>query len=254
MIRILKFVWYRWIRFEEQAESVLGRWSKPHVATLPHTAIDDLDELLVESTLMFDLLLGNILEIADAVANELLDTGYLETVLQARQLAEVLCLSHRHHHLKAKKPVTSSNPLSSTNGRSSNNLFEHQPVAESTFDENKQQEPQKNDNQLNVESKKKRSQLRQQLSFTDMIASEDVLSAAGAEFKFKENTKFKKKVHTKAEGASVMVMPVHVSEQQKNKNTTDRLGYMVMFPYDPIDLKYGPHQVNIQKIKLTLTL
>jgi hypothetical protein len=42
----------RWIRFEEQAEGVLGRWSKPHVATLPQTSLDDLKRLLLNGTLM----------------------------------------------------------------------------------------------------------------------------------------------------------------------------------------------------------
>jgi hypothetical protein len=34
------------VRFEEIAESVLGRWSKPHVATLLQTALVDLKILL----------------------------------------------------------------------------------------------------------------------------------------------------------------------------------------------------------------
>ena len=55
----------RWIRFEEQTEDVPGRWSKPHVATLPHTAIDELGDLLVSNSVMlFDLMLADMKEIA----------------------------------------------------------------------------------------------------------------------------------------------------------------------------------------------
>ena len=54
----------RWIRFEEQAEDVLGRWSKPHVATLPHTSIDDLKDLIKNGVVMLDLLLTDMRDIA----------------------------------------------------------------------------------------------------------------------------------------------------------------------------------------------
>ena len=54
----------RWIRFEEQAEDVLGRWSKPHVATLTQTSIEELKELLVNGKMMFDLMLTDMKEIA----------------------------------------------------------------------------------------------------------------------------------------------------------------------------------------------
>ena len=54
----------RWIRFEEQAEDVLGRWSKPHVATIPQTALDELKDLLNDGIMIFDALLGDMKEIA----------------------------------------------------------------------------------------------------------------------------------------------------------------------------------------------
>lgn len=54
----------RWIRYEEQAEDVPGRWSKPHVATLPQTSIDDLKDLLIDGKMMFDVQLSDMKEIA----------------------------------------------------------------------------------------------------------------------------------------------------------------------------------------------
>jgi len=44
-----------WIRFEEIAETVLGRWSKPHVATLMQTALLDLKDLLQNGTILLDI-------------------------------------------------------------------------------------------------------------------------------------------------------------------------------------------------------
>lgn len=54
----------RWIRFEEQAENIIGRWSKPHVATVAQTAIDDLKDLITDGIMMLDVLLTDTREIA----------------------------------------------------------------------------------------------------------------------------------------------------------------------------------------------
>ena len=86
----------RWIRFEEQAEDVLERWSKPHVATLTQTSIEDLKEYLVNGKMMFDLMLNNMNEIADTVADELLD--YFNDFDSSTRFAQLICLPHHHHH------------------------------------------------------------------------------------------------------------------------------------------------------------
>ena len=46
---------FRWVRFEEIAESVLGRWSKPHVATLMQTALLDLKNHLQNGVTLLDV-------------------------------------------------------------------------------------------------------------------------------------------------------------------------------------------------------
>jgi hypothetical protein len=43
---------------------VLGRWSKPHVATLPQTSIDDLKTLIKDGVIILDVPLTSIGEIA----------------------------------------------------------------------------------------------------------------------------------------------------------------------------------------------
>ena len=69
----------RWIRFEEQAEDVLGRWSKPHVATIPQTALDELKDLLIDGKMIFDVLLTDMKEIA----GNFLGIDYFNTVILA---------------------------------------------------------------------------------------------------------------------------------------------------------------------------
>jgi hypothetical protein len=43
---------------------VLGRWSKPHVATIPQTAIDELKSLIRDGVIMIDIMLSDPKEIA----------------------------------------------------------------------------------------------------------------------------------------------------------------------------------------------
>ncbi len=43
------------MRFEEIAETVLGRWSKPHVATLVQTSLLDLKELMNTGVILLNI-------------------------------------------------------------------------------------------------------------------------------------------------------------------------------------------------------
>jgi len=100
----------RWIRFEEQAEDVLGRWSKPHVATIPQTALEELKQLLQDGEMLLDALVIDMKGIADVFANELL--GYFKDLESARLFAEIMCLPHYHHHqIKNVRKTASGNNL-----------------------------------------------------------------------------------------------------------------------------------------------
>lgn len=46
---------HSWVRFEEIAENVLGRWSKPHVATLMQSALLDLKNLLNRGVILLNV-------------------------------------------------------------------------------------------------------------------------------------------------------------------------------------------------------
>lgn len=207
----------RWIRYEEQAEDVLGRWSKPHVATLPQTSIDELKDLLNDGKMMFDVLLSDMKEIADAIANELLD--YFNDLETARKFVEIFCLHHHHHHeKKSKKNVSHANLLkvvSSPNFHymSNNNKDVEACVPNEKSDNN----PVHINNTSNISHLNSTAtinngnKMKYQYSFTDAMTLEDPNSNSD----FKENTKFKKKVHTKAEGASILIMPVDFVKKPK---------------------------------------
>lgn len=98
---------------------MLGRWSKPHVATITHQAIDELKELASSAKTVFGAHLSNIKDLAgllyldyfsiklikleikfyfkDLTANELLDSLNLT---DAQHFAELVCLPFVHHHEK----------------------------------------------------------------------------------------------------------------------------------------------------------
>jgi hypothetical protein len=96
----------RWIRFEEQAETVLGRWSKPHVSTLLQLSIDQLNSLMSDGIILLDVLLKDSKQIADIFANQLLE--YFNDLDDAALFAELLCLPHLHH-FNEKQKTSSSN-------------------------------------------------------------------------------------------------------------------------------------------------
>lgn len=189
----------RWIRYEEQAEDVHGRWSKPHVATLPQTSIDELKSLIQDGKMMIDLLLSDIKEIADAIANELLD--YFNDLNSAKKFAEILCLHHHHHHeKKQKRNVSHNNLLKVVSSPNFHYLPPKDTDAVVTINEQKNTKLLMNIQNNHLVPNK----MKYQYSFTDAMTLEDPSSVSD----FKENTKFKKKVHTKAEGASILVMPL----------------------------------------------
>jgi len=90
----------RWIRYEEQAEDALERWSKPHVATLTQTSLENLKEYLINGKMLFDLIVNDMKQIADVVANELLD--YFKDYDSSTRFGQLLCLPHFHHHHQEK--------------------------------------------------------------------------------------------------------------------------------------------------------
>jgi hypothetical protein len=179
------------------------------VATLAQTALDDLKRLLLNGALMYDVMLNDLKEIADAAANELLD--YFQDFEAARAFAEMLLLPHHHHHEKKVKKslsggnllklVGSANGVNAINecGVSATNMM-HASASRrelaSTQVSGEQAAPgvsilNESTNNLSpvTASNNHKTGMKYQYSFTDSIVLDEFASTAD----FKENTKFKKK-------------------------------------------------------------
>jgi hypothetical protein len=63
-LKIISFSSLSWVRFEEIAENVPGRWSKPHVATLMQTALLDLKNLLQNGLILLNIPANDMLTIS----------------------------------------------------------------------------------------------------------------------------------------------------------------------------------------------
>ncbi|CAF0829892.1 unnamed protein product [Brachionus calyciflorus] len=177
----------RWIRFEEQAEDALGRWSKPYVATIPQSALDELKQLIINGRVCLSVNASDIKEIADVLANELLD--YFNDYDSARIFAEIVCLPHHHHHEKRVRKTASGNNLM-------------RMVSSANFQDFKREENVIDENNVS-QNEQISNPMRRRMSFVDNVTLDESVAPD-----FKENTKFRKKVHRKAEGASILVMPV----------------------------------------------
>ena len=174
----------RWIRFEEQAEEVAGRWSKPHVATIPQTAMESLKELINETNPILNLQISETTEIIDCIINSL-SQYFGEETENKEKLTHIFNLPHFHHHEKNMEKRLSTGNVDrrlSSNLRanlSSSGLFEI------------------------GETDRKLDNIHESNNLY-----EDYLD-------FKENTKFRKKVNKKAEGASILVAPLDFVEHMK---------------------------------------
>lgn len=127
--------------------------------------------------------------IKDVLANELLD--YFNDLDSARVFAEMICLPHHHHHEKRIRKTASGNNLMRMVSSANFSEFRNQNIIEELPEMSVQNET----SQTNP--------MRRRLSFVDNVALDEAIAPD-----FKENTKFKKKVHRKAEGASILIMPV----------------------------------------------
>jgi solute carrier family 4 (anion exchanger) protein 1 len=101
----------RWIRFEEQAEEVAGRWSKPHVASIPQTAIEDLKNLMHDGIIELDSNLSNMRDISASIAESV--DSFFDNEHDRHLFANILRLPHYHHHTKDFKNAKNQSNLAS---------------------------------------------------------------------------------------------------------------------------------------------
>ena len=181
----------RWIRFEEQAEEVIGRWSKPHVATIPQTAMESLKELIKESKPILNLQITENTEILECIA-ESLDEYFGDQFEKKDRLINILKLPHFHHHERNMEKRLSSANLHITEQRRMSLGLKNVHSSSGLFDLN--------------QFDKKQNQIQEESLDVDL---------SGSASDFKENRKFNRKVNKKAEAASVLITPLDFVDKMK---------------------------------------
>ena len=73
----IKFLLFRWVKFEEDVEEGGNRWSKPHVATLSLHSLFELRSLLLNGTVSLDMAASSLEEIADITLDNMINCGAL---------------------------------------------------------------------------------------------------------------------------------------------------------------------------------
>lgn len=169
----------RWIRFEEQAEEVLGRWTKPRVATIPQVAMEGLKELVNDSVPIFNLQITENKEIGECIT-ESLDEFFGSNQQSKAQFLEIFNLPHFHHHQKNMEKTLSQY-----------NLLKLVASSASLVNDGENEHDKKPHDGIEL-----------------------TLGGSSADF-FKENSKFKKKVNKKAEAASILVAPLDFATESK---------------------------------------
>uniref|UniRef100_A0A674NN46 Anion exchange protein n=1 Tax=Takifugu rubripes TaxID=31033 RepID=A0A674NN46_TAKRU len=129
----------RWLKFEEDVEDGGERWSKPYVATLSLHSLFELRSCILNGTVMLDMRVSSIEEIADMVIDNMVASGQLDEDLRAKVREAML---KKHHHQNERKlsnriPLVRSiadivTVLTWLEGLSSSRLSLHKPGATSS--------------------------------------------------------------------------------------------------------------------------
>uniref|UniRef100_H2S8D3 Anion exchange protein n=1 Tax=Takifugu rubripes TaxID=31033 RepID=H2S8D3_TAKRU len=90
----------RWLKFEEDVEDGGERWSKPYVATLSLHSLFELRSCILNGTVMLDMRVSSIEEIADMVIDNMVASGQLDEDLRAKVREAML---KKHHHQNERK-------------------------------------------------------------------------------------------------------------------------------------------------------
>uniref|UniRef100_A0A674MM63 Anion exchange protein n=1 Tax=Takifugu rubripes TaxID=31033 RepID=A0A674MM63_TAKRU len=123
----------RWLKFEEDVEDGGERWSKPYVATLSLHSLFELRSCILNGTVMLDMRVSSIEEIADMVIDNMVASGQLDEDLRAKVREAML---KKHHHQNERK-LSNRIPLVRSiadigEGLSSSRLSLHKPGATSS--------------------------------------------------------------------------------------------------------------------------
>ncbi|XP_068431190.1 sodium bicarbonate cotransporter 3-like isoform X4 [Clinocottus analis] len=90
----------RWLKFEEDVEDGGERWSKPYVATLSLHSLFELRSCILNGTVMLDMRVNSIEEIADMLIDSMVASGQLKEDLRYNVREAML---KKHHHQNERK-------------------------------------------------------------------------------------------------------------------------------------------------------
>ncbi|CAF3407654.1 unnamed protein product [Rotaria socialis] len=178
----------RWIRFEEIAENALGRWSKPHVATLMQTALLNLKKLLQNGVILLNVPANDLLAVSQIISQSLLDSDYFDNIGAAERLLYILGLPHFHHY--EKRSVTkNASTVSLSKQDDENDKSELGPI----------------DRRITVAATLTATPPDQEAIATDTTGQQ-----ASKEY----NVKLQRKIGSNSEGASILICPVDFIEKE----------------------------------------
>lgn len=92
----------RWVKFEEVVEEGGKRWSKPHVASLSMHAMLETRKLLMEGSLILDLDVYTMAEMADSLIDHWIDNNHIDHKLR-QYMRDILLRKHKHRHIARPK-------------------------------------------------------------------------------------------------------------------------------------------------------
>lgn len=123
----------RWVKFEEVVEEGGKRWSKPHVASLSMHAMLETRKMLMEGSLLLDLDIFSMGEMADELLDHWIDHDHLDHKLR-QYMRDILLRKHKHSHVprpkeekkeaKRLESVASTTSLTSMNSHGSSTDLE----------------------------------------------------------------------------------------------------------------------------------
>ncbi|UJR30669.1 hypothetical protein I4U23_018193 [Adineta vaga] len=238
----------RWVRFEEIAENVLGRWSKPHVATLMQTALLDLKELLGTGTILLSVQPTDLSQISQTIVQALIDAQYIDDTSNAQKLSRILGLPHFHHHEKRSVTKTASSISLTKQGLHPspsfviNNLLRRDDESDTTQDMSAPQ------------------LINSKPSSQDILAERDDSNSATPPSAKDYNTKLQRKLSRKTEGASILICPVDFVKEQtivfvRLENAIELLGMLEIKLYSRfIVLLIGPEETERQLLQMGRTM
>ncbi|CAF0929588.1 unnamed protein product [Rotaria sordida] len=238
----------RWVRFEEIAENVLGRWSKPHVATLMQTALSDLKSLVNNGIILLNVQGTDLTAISQTIGQALIDSNYIDDVDKAQKIVWILGLPHFHHHEKRSVMKTASSVSLSKQGLHQSPSFIINHLS-------------RRDDEVDNAQDMSALHLISKPSTQDMLLAEHSETNGTPERSAKDyNVKLQRKLSRKTEGASILICPIDFVRESaivfvRLENAIELLGMLEIKLYSRfVVLLIGPEENEKQLLQVGRTV